>query len=146
MSYSAIRSICGKDETEARKEKQNLMAELVGSKTGYRLQGRPKQRKGYQTQRRQASPREPVVAKSRPRRLARPVKRRQCNGMITPGSARMQKHHNRWQRLRRKRWDHILNNKRDAESLVEGAAELHLTTQRLIPAPRKRKVTGIYGL
>ena len=139
MSYSVIRSICDKDGTEARKAKQNLMAKLVGSKIGDRVQGRPKQRKGSQTQRRQAFPREPAVAESRPRRLARPFKRRQCNGMITPGSARMQKHHNIWQRLRRKRWDHILNNKRDAESLVEGAAELHLTTQRLIPAPRKRR-------
>ena len=51
----------------------------------------------------------------------------------------MRKHDNKWQRLRRKRWDHLLNNERDAESVAEGAAELHPATQRLMPAPRKRK-------
>lgn len=51
----------------------------------------------------------------------------------------MRKYYNKWQRIRRKRWDQLLSNKRDAASVVEGAAELNPTTQRLIPAPRKRK-------
>ena len=92
-----------------------------------------------QTRRWQASLREPAVAGQRTRRLPpRPVKRRQCDGRITPGGVRMRKHHNKWQRLN-KWWDHLFNNKRDTESVAEGATELHLTIQRLIPAPRKRK-------
>ena len=51
----------------------------------------------------------------------------------------MRKHHNKWQKLRRKRWDRLLNNKRDAKSVAEGAVELHLTTQRLITDSRKMK-------
>ena len=128
----------GKDGAGARKAKQNHMTKLVGSKTGDQVQGRPKQRKGPQTQIRQASPREPAVAGPRPRRLPRPVKRRQCDDRITYGGVRMRKHHNKWQRLN-KWWDHLFNNKRDTESVAEGATELHLTIQRLIPAPRKRK-------
>ena len=51
----------------------------------------------------------------------------------------LRKLHNKWQRLRRKRWDYLLNNKRDAESGAEGAADLHPTTQRMIPTLRKKK-------
>ena len=97
------------------------------------------QQKGQQAQRRQALPRKPSVTAPRTSRLLRPVKRRQGDGRIIPGGVRMRKHYNKWQRLRRKRWDRLLNNKRDAESVAEGAAETHPTTQRLISAPMMRK-------
>ena len=66
-------------------------------------------------------------------------KRVQCDGRIIPGGTRIRKHRNKWQRPRRKRWDLLLNKKQDAEFVAEGAAELHPTTQRMIPAPKKRK-------
>ena len=129
----------GKDRGEARKAKQDLVTELVGSKAANRARDRPQQRKGQQARRRQASPRKPSAAAPRTSRLPRPVKRRQGNGRIIPGGTRIRKYHNKWQRLRRKRWDSLLNNKRDANSVTEGAAELRPTTQRMTPAPRKRK-------
>ena len=46
-----------KDGEEARKAKQDLVAELVGSKAANRARDRPQQRKGQQARKRQASPR-----------------------------------------------------------------------------------------
>ena len=135
-----------KNREEARKAKQDLVAELVGSKAAHRARDKQQQQKGQQARRQQAPLRKPSAAAPQTSRLTRPVKRRQDDGRIISGETRIRKHHNIWQRLRRKRWDHLLNNKRDAESVAEGAAKLDLTTQRLIPAPRKRKVKGIYGL
>ena len=59
--------------------------------------------------------------------------------MTNYGGVKVQKHHNRWQRSRRRWWDSILNVKRSAESVAEGAAQVTLTTQRLMPAPRRKK-------
>ena len=95
--------------------------------------------KGQQARRWQAPPKKSSVATPRIRRLPRTVKRRKGDGRIISGGTRIQKHHNKWQRLRHKRWGLLLDNKRDAESVAEGAAELHPTTQGLIPTPRKRK-------
>ena len=73
--------------------------------------------------------------------------------MIIPRGVRIRKHHNKRQRLRRKQWDSLLNNTRDAEFATEGAMELHPTTQQMVPAPRKRKgkrnlrvINGLSGL
>ena len=128
-----------KNREEARKAKQDLMMDFVGSKTTNRVQGKPKQQKRQQAWSQQAPPRKPTVAGHELVGYSDRKKRRQCDGRIIPGETRIRKHHNKWQRLRRNRWDYLLNNKRDTESTAEGAAELHPTTQRLIPAPRKRK-------
>ena len=55
------------------------------------------------------------------------------------GGVKVRKHYNRWQRSRRRRWDSILNVKRSAESVAEGAAQVTLTTQRMMPAPKRKK-------
>ena len=59
--------------------------------------------------------------------------------MTIYGEVKVQKHYNRWQRSRRRRWDSILNVKRSAESVAKGAAQVTLTTQRMMPAPRRKK-------
>ena len=59
--------------------------------------------------------------------------------MTNYGGVKVRKHHNKWQRSRRRWWDSILNVKRSAESVAEGAAQVTLTTQRLMPAPRRKK-------
>ena len=59
--------------------------------------------------------------------------------MAIYGGVKVRKHYNRWQRSRRRRWDSILNVKRSAESVAEGAAQVTLTTQRMMPAPRRKK-------
>ena len=92
-----------------------------------------------QARKQQAPPRKPSVVVPRTRRLPRPVRRRQGDCRIIFGVTRMRKHHNKWQRLRRKRWDLLLDNKRDAEFVAEGAAQLNTTNQLMIPTPRKRK-------
>ena len=123
----------------ARRARQALLVDLVGCRAKSAAHKEPKQRTGAQTIRSRAPARMPPSTGYRPNKLPRPARRRQHGGRIIPGGVRMRKHHNKWQRLRRKRWDRLLNNKRDAASVAEGAAELHPTTQRLIPAPRKRK-------
>ena len=130
-----------KDGEVARKAKQDLLMELAGIKTMNQAQGQPKQQKGRQARIWQAPPRIPTVVGPQTRRIPRQGKRRQCDVRIIPGETRIRKRHNKWQRLRlrRKQWDLLLNNKQDAESVAEGAAELHPITQRMIPAPRKRK-------
>ena len=127
------------DREEAGRARQTLMAELAGSGTKGAAREEPRQRTGALTWSRQAPSRRPPATEPRPRRLPRPVKRRKYDGRIIPGGVRTRKHYNKWQKLRRKRWDELLNSKRDAESVVKGAAELTQTTQRLIPAPRKRR-------
>ena len=99
-----------KDGKIARKAKQDLLMELVGIKTTNQAQGQPKQRKGRQARRRQTPPRMPTVVGPPTRRIPRPGKRRQCDGRIIPGGTRIRKHHNKWQRLRRKQWDLLLHN------------------------------------
>ena len=66
--------------------------------------------------------------------------------IIVLGGARIRKRYNKWQQIRRMRWDSLLNVKQSAESVAEGAAQITLTTQRMMPAPRrKKKLTEVCG-
>ena len=91
----------------------------------------------------QGATRRPSVPGPRPSRFPRPARRRQYDSRITSGGVRMRKHHNEWQQTRRKRWQQLLNIKRDPASVAEGEAELTPIIQRLIPTHRKRKGKGI---
>ena len=81
-----------KDGEEARKAKQDLVAELVGSKAANRARDKSQQRKGQQARRRQASPRKPSAAAPRTGRLPRPEA---GDGRIIPGGTRIRKDHNK---------------------------------------------------
>ena len=62
------------------------------------------------------------------------------------GGDRTRKHYNKWQRIRRTQWDWLLDAKRDAASVAEGVSQMEPTTQRLKPAPQKKKKSArTYG-
>ena len=50
-----------------------------------------------------------LCPRARPSRFPRLTRRRQYESRITPDRVRMRKHHNKWQRTRRKRWQQLLN-------------------------------------
>ena len=77
-----------KDGEEARKAKQDLVAELVSSKAVNQARDRLQQRKGQQARRQQASPRKPSATAPRTSRLPRPVKRKQGDGRTIPGGGK----------------------------------------------------------
>ena len=129
----------GMGKEEARRIRQTLLADLAGSGRKSATHERPKRRRRARTRRCQSAARRPSVPGPRPSRPPRPARRRQYDRRITPRRVRMRKHHNKWQRTGRKRWQQLLNNKRDPASVAEVEAELNPTTQRLIPTPRKRK-------
>ena len=59
---------------------------------------------------------------------------------------RMREYYNKWQRIRYRRQDLLLNEKRNTASVSEGALQTELTSQRLQPAPRRKKRTdGLCG-
>ena len=131
------------DGEEARRAIQTLLADLAESGRKGAAHKRPEWRTRARTRRFRGAARRPSVLGPRPSRLPRPARRRQYGDRITTGGVRMRKHHNKWQRTRRKRWKQLLNNKRNPASIAEGEAELNPTTQRLIRTPRRRKGKGI---
>ena len=130
------------DKEEVMRIKQTLLASLAGSRRKSAAHQRPKRRTKARTRRCQGATRRPSP-RLRPSRLLRPARGRQYDKRITPGGVRMYKHHNKWQKTRRKWWQQLLNNKRDPASVTEGEVELNPTTQRLIPTPRNKKGKGI---
>ena len=67
--------------------------------------------------------------------------------MTIYGGVKIRKHYNKWQQSRRRQWDCMMNVKRSAESVAEGAAQVTLTTQKMMPAPRrKKKLADVCGL
>ena len=66
-------------------------------------------------------------------------RRRHHDRRVTLGGTRVRVKHSRWRISQRRGWDRTLNKKQTAISVAKGATELTLKTQRMVPAPRRKK-------
>ena len=66
-------------------------------------------------------------------------RRRHHTRRVTLGGTRVRAKHSRWRFSQHSRRDRTLNKKQTAISAAKGAAQITLKTQRMIPAPRRKK-------
>ena len=124
-----------------------FMKQLTKSTLGSKVRSGPKQQTDTEGRQQHNPPGRHPTRKPRPRvRGSYGIgKKGRRSKRIILGGVRTRKHYNKLQRIRRTRWDWLLDVKRDAASVAEGVSQMELTTQQLKSAPRKKKSARVYG-
>ena len=118
-----------------------LMKQLTKSISGSKFRSYPKQRTNRERRQQHDPPRRYSTREPRQGVCGNYGigKQGQWTEKIILGGVGTRKHYKKWQQIRRKRWGWLLDMKRDVASVAEGVSYIELTTQRLQPAPWKKK-------